>query len=772
MKRILTLGFLLMGFTFTVTQGLLIRELLVAFFGNELSIGLILGSWLILEAIGSGLLGRLAARWGDKPASFAVLQILFALFLPICLFGAYASRLIIGAIPGEGVGLAPLFYTSILILTPLALVDGAMFAFGSASFAHLTGRDAPSIGTVYVYESLGAILGGIIFTYFFIPFLFSLQIALVLCGLNLIAATLVLFVAGRHTGKRIGYKPIFLALIAVFAIIAGLAIPSWTQRVQDIASDLHWVNLDLIYSQNSVYGNVAVVQTGSQYTFYADGIPILTAPVPDVTLSEDLVHLPMLFTQQPERALVLSGGAGGVLIELEKYPLQEIVYAELDPLLIEAVQEFSTTLTIQELNDPRLTIEHVDGRLFVNRTSATSPKKFDLVIVNTPYPSTLQLNRLHTVEFFNSVNGLLSDDGLLVITSPGSLTYMSAELRNLNLMTYHTLHQVFPHVRPIPGDLTIWMASPANEIENSRTESLVEGWDGINIETKVINEPYIHLRLGQMRLNWFWEALEVESDPDTKLINRDMHPIGLLYGLSYWHALFSPQLSSMFAFINRLDLLTLSLILVGLDLIAVLVMRLTGKGRGSVIPIAIAVTGYCGMTADLVIIFAFQSLYGYVYHWIGMFITAFMAGLSLGGWLVTSRLDRIRGERRALLWLEFSILVYWVLVAGVLSLLFTPFSQAMPFQITLAILLLLNVIGGFLVGAQFPLANRMLVQTREGSSGSMGHLYASDLVGAFVGSIAVSVVLMPVLGITNTCILAAVLKLCSCLIVASFPQRD
>jgi len=95
MKRLLSFGFLLMGFTFTVTQGLLIRELLVAFFGNELSIGLILGNWLILEAVGSGLLGRLADRWGNKPSSFDILQILFALFLPLCLFAAYASRSIV-----------------------------------------------------------------------------------------------------------------------------------------------------------------------------------------------------------------------------------------------------------------------------------------------------------------------------------------------------------------------------------------------------------------------------------------------------------------------------------------------------------------------------------------------------------------------------------------------------------------------------------------------------------------------------------------------------
>jgi len=97
MEKILSFGFLLMGFSFTVTQGLLIRELLVAFFGNELSIGLILGNWLILEAAGSGLLGRLADRWKGKVSSYAALQILFALFLPLCLYAVYTSRRLAGA---------------------------------------------------------------------------------------------------------------------------------------------------------------------------------------------------------------------------------------------------------------------------------------------------------------------------------------------------------------------------------------------------------------------------------------------------------------------------------------------------------------------------------------------------------------------------------------------------------------------------------------------------------------------------------------------------
>ncbi|MGC8838985.1 MAG: hypothetical protein ACP5UM_11270, partial [Anaerolineae bacterium] len=68
MRRALDLAFLLMGFTFTIAQTLLARELLVAFSGNELSIGLVLGCWLLLEAAGSALAGRMAPRFPSDPS--------------------------------------------------------------------------------------------------------------------------------------------------------------------------------------------------------------------------------------------------------------------------------------------------------------------------------------------------------------------------------------------------------------------------------------------------------------------------------------------------------------------------------------------------------------------------------------------------------------------------------------------------------------------------------------------------------------------------------
>ncbi|MFH1414667.1 MAG: hypothetical protein ABIH89_01105 [Elusimicrobiota bacterium] len=49
----LIFSFFLIGFTALSCQIVVIRELLVVLYGNELTVGLILGSWLLSGAAGS-----------------------------------------------------------------------------------------------------------------------------------------------------------------------------------------------------------------------------------------------------------------------------------------------------------------------------------------------------------------------------------------------------------------------------------------------------------------------------------------------------------------------------------------------------------------------------------------------------------------------------------------------------------------------------------------------------------------------------------------------
>ena len=62
MKQRITIAVFTTGFSGIMAQMILLRELLIVFSGNEFSIGIILANWLVMEALGSLLVGRNAER--------------------------------------------------------------------------------------------------------------------------------------------------------------------------------------------------------------------------------------------------------------------------------------------------------------------------------------------------------------------------------------------------------------------------------------------------------------------------------------------------------------------------------------------------------------------------------------------------------------------------------------------------------------------------------------------------------------------------------------
>jgi spermidine synthase len=265
-------------------------------------------------------------------------------------------------------------------------------------------------------------------------------------------------------------------------------------------------------------------------------------------------------------------------------------------------------------------------------------------------------------------------------------------------------------------------------------------------------------------------------------VNQDLRPSGLLYGLFYWNELFSPGFSGYFEFLERMNFPLLGGILIGLTLVLVVVRKLSrwvkidrwslvvGHWSLSSVPIVIVITGFAGMAFDLLVIFAFQAFYGYVYQRIGLLVTAFMAGLSLGGWLMTRRMERIEEGKPLLLRLEGAIVACWLLFPVALTILYAQAGRPGVSTAVGPILLTLNVLAGFLVGMEFPLASKMY--RRVSLSETAGILYASDLLGAFLGSLLVSVMFLPALGVLETCLLMGILKLGSLLLVATMPRSQ
>jgi spermidine synthase len=757
-------SFLIMGISGMVGQIVLLREFLAAFSGNELTLGIILANWLILEAMGSFFLGKTAGKTERTVEVYVLLQLTFSFAFPLAITLARIFKNLILTTPGEGLGFGPIFYSSFLILLPMTVAHGALFTYGAKLYSQTSREDASFIGKVYLLETIGSIIGGLLVSFLLIQYFQSFKIALMIALLNTFISMLLLW--PEQSRPFIQWRKSFWGFSILSTLFfSSLLFSSASNRIHLSSLTSQWKNLNVIHNENSIYGNIIITQRGEQLTFFTDGVPSLTAPVPDVASIEDFVHFPMIFHKKPEKILVLSGGAGGMIHEILKHSVARVDYVELDPLLLKLIQNFPTSLTQSELSDQRVNIHYVDGRFFVNRTQ----DRFDVIFIGLSSPQELQTNRLFTFEFFSLAKEKINPGGIIVLSLPGSLTYLSPELKDLNGCILETLKKVYPYVRIIPGDVNLYLASDSYELGRVTKDELIQRLEGRKIRTSLLTKGYIEDRLHVRWTNWFFQSMEGREVH----INSDFQPLAVFFNLSYWNALFSPYLAEIFKWFEGLRL---EWTIAGAGLFTLLFLILfIKKPRFSkyVLPYAIFTSGFADMMANLAIIFTFQTLYGYLYYQISLLITVFMAGIALASLFIIPRLDRIKKHSHLFLKTEAGVLFFSLLLPFVLILPSAYLHKPFVYILFYATFLVLSFVCGVLVGLQFPLATKIFLGTfsNGGSIGqTAGLLYGADLFGGFFGGLLGGVFLLPILGLKESCFMMAVIKASSFILFLLFTK--
>jgi len=179
-------------------------------------------------------------------------------------------------------------------------------------------------------------------------------------------------------------------------------------------------------------------------------------------------------------------------------------------------------------------------------------------------------------------------------------------------------------------------------------------------------------------------------------------------------------------------------------------------------------SGFIGIGIPVVFMLLFQSLFGYIYLWIGLLVTSFMTGLTTGSIWITSRLNKIRNESREFIILLILLTVYLLLILMFLTGLKYSSTNLFSPAVMKIFILLATACCGFLVGTQFPLANKIFlgIDTRIAQTG--GLLYSADLAGAWLGGLIVTALLIPIFGLINTVLVFLVLNLISlCFLILS-----
>lgn len=118
----------------------------------------------------------------------------------------------------------------------------------------------------------------------------------------------------------------------------------------------------------------------------------------------------------PKKALVIGGGDGLIARELVKYPeIESITLVELDPSVIDLAKSYPLVYLNQRVfSNPKVHVVAADGFEWLRRSS----DRFDAVFIDLPHPSSLDVSRLYTVEFYKFVKRSLSSDGFMVFDFP------------------------------------------------------------------------------------------------------------------------------------------------------------------------------------------------------------------------------------------------------------------------------------------------------------------------------------------------------------------
>jgi spermidine synthase len=717
----------LIGFSAMMSQIILLRELIIVFLGNELTLGIILGIWLLGTAIGSGIEGRFVTNIKNPILSFIIIQLILTVLLPtiiITIRVSYISQ-------GEMISLLRIIVLPATVLFPICILSGMLYTLGCHIYHQITNETSTAIGKIYLFEAIGAGLASFLVSIILINFLETFQLAIIICSVNIISVTF-LFILFYNK-----YKSHITIATFIFIVIIIFLFP-WLNQFS-----LHkfWKNYKLEHNETTIYGNIAVTRLDESTNFFQNGVLMFTSP--DLFYAEEAVHFALLEHPNPQNVLLIGGGTGGSLRQILLHPsIQRVDYVEIDPKIIELSREFLPPQETDVLSDPKVHVINKDGRLFVKQAN----QSYDVVIINIPDPQTTLINRFYTYEFFKQAKKILSSNGIISFSITSSENVIGPDLQNLLSCLYQTMALVFTDIVLIPGDTNHFIGCVQSNILTTEANDLINRLKKRNLNTVYLREYYIPFRMSKERVAYLKE--NVVNSKFSK-INHDFKPIGNYYNLVVWTTHFNQNIRNIFLFLDRLG--QIPIFILAAVIILPFLVRLflkNGKQRSFTLGIfaSIIIIGFSEISLEIIIIHIFQAMYGYVYFQLALILSSFMVGLSVGSYTSINKNKKVFLQLKRI---QFLMALYPLFVYRISKILMTySITNTLLLQ---TIFFLLTFWAGFLAGYQYPLACHLLSKINPNVGQTGGSIYSADLMGAFGGALLTSAIFIPILGISQTC---------------------
>ncbi|MFC1735824.1 hypothetical protein ACFL1X_06885 [Candidatus Hydrogenedentota bacterium] len=740
--------YFLLGASATLAQVVLLREFMVVYFGSELCLGLVLAVWLLGVFGGASTAGRIGRSIKSHRAVVLVSLLLLSLSMGGCVYLTRILRHILVVPVGELIPFLKLVMGSLPAVMPVSFAAGFVFPFACA-IVHDGRSGSEREGTadvtlVYVWETVGSMTAGLVYTFLLVTKVSPFSISAALLTLNALNG---LFFLRSHLRGVCFFPALLGILLQLFGICAKLDEDSVISRWKSFNP-----NQEFVESIDSRYQNLGIGKFSDQYNIFTNGDYAFSFPAPYE--SAQAAHLYLCQHPAPRSVLLLGGGPGGMVREMLKHDLKRLTYVELDPRLVPAIRPYLSDEDREALEDPTVEIVNADGRFVVKNAE----ERYDMVIVNLPEPSSAALNRYFTREFCEEVRRVLNPGGVLVTGAASSSTYIGDDLGNYLGSAYNTVKSVFEHVAVTPGEESHFFACDSPGVVTVDPKTLTTRYLLRAIESDTFSHYVFDSLLTPYHVEFIEKELAKRSDAP---VNTDLHPVMYYYRLILWDRFSGNQLAGIMRWVEKLGMAPVALLICALLTLRLLWVRFRKPGAARLAGfnsyVAIGTTGMSAMAFELALLYAYQNVFGYLYHDVGLIVALFMSGLAVGAMAGQRLVNRsCWNAGKLLLVTEGVVLAYALGLAALLPIL-TGGSGA---GVKVAFLLL-TAGAGVLVGGEFPMAVRVTLDCSRGLVRSAGRLDAADHLGASVGALLTGVVLIPVWGMVPTMLLVALIKLSS-----------
>ncbi|MFC1820676.1 hypothetical protein ACFLZG_06285, partial [Thermodesulfobacteriota bacterium] len=354
-------------------------------------------------------------------------------------------------------------------------------------------------------------------------------------------------------------------------------------------------------------------------------------------------------------------------------------------------------------------------RSFIKKTD----KKYDAIIIDLPDPDTFQINRFFTSEFFSLTKKALSRDGILSFSMKYSPNYIS-DIRKQKLSTvYNTALLYFKNAKILPGEEAYFLCRDGKISTDIPARLSMK-----SISTQYI-EGFYYGNVTDERIKMLQESID-----RGEYINTDFEPRIMNITFKEW---FLKHGNSPRAFLL-------------IFLVIISIYLLTMKKEEYIL----FSTGMATMGVEMLIVFTFQVIYGYIYLKIGAIVTVFLLGLlpgaAVGNLFKEKNITRLMMSEVILLCLLLTFFAW------------NSFIRGEPHQFYF---LSYCFLFSFFCGFQFPIVTRIIGEKRSPAASCL----AADLAGAAVGTLIVGTLLIPLTGIQSAITFLILIKISSSMLM-------